>query len=208
MAAVAKLSQAEWVNFWTYYKGLPHQVEAVKELYVALEATADSHVQDTAPWIRTYRTAPEEPDVISVINQAGIDLIKQWEGLRLDAYICPAGVWTIGYGSTGDHVYPGLTIGEPEAERLLRLDLQRFEDSVSKSVKVHLTDNEYAALCSFAFNVGCGAFESSTLLRRLNAGENKGRVFTEELPRWSKANGQTLQGLLNRRNAEVELALS
>ena len=108
----------------------------------------------------------------------------------------------------GDHVYPGLTIGEPEAERLLRLDLQRFEDSVSKSVKVHLTDNEYAALCSFAFNVGCGAFESSTLLRRLNAGEEKGRVFNEELPRWCKANGQTLQGLLNRRNAEIALALS
>ena len=101
-----------------------------------------------------------------------------------------------------------MTIGEPEAERLLRLDLQRFEDSVSKSVKVHLTDNEYAALCSFAFNVGCGAFESSTLLRRLNAGENKGRVFNEELPRWCKANGQTLQGLLNRRNAEIALALS
>ncbi|MCP4001683.1 MAG: lysozyme [Gammaproteobacteria bacterium] len=166
-------------------------------------------LEEDSDWIVKFRSGPEpDPEPISVINQAGVDLIKRWEGLRLDAYICPAGVWTVGYGSTGEHVYPGQTVTEQEAERLLRQDLWRFEDSVSKSVKVELNDNEYAALCSFAFNVGCGAFESSTLLRRLNAGEPKERVFSEELPRWSKANGQTLQGLLNRRNAEIELALS
>jgi lysozyme len=203
---VARLTLEEFTAFFHWYQGYTHQMDAVGELWRRMPV---SLLEEDADWIVKYRSGPEpEPGPISVINQAGIDLIKRWEGLRLEAYICPAGVATVGYGSTGDHVYLGMTITEPEAERLLRLDLTRFEDSVSKSVKVPLTDNEYGALCSFAFNVGCGAFESSTLLRRLNAGEPKPRVFSEELPRWSKANGQTLQGLLNRRNAEIELALS
>lgn len=204
---MARLTLEAFENFFRYYQGYTHQMDAVGELWRMLPV---SLLEQDSDWIVKYRSAPEFPELepISVINQAGIDLIKRWEGLRLEAYICPAGVVTVGYGSTGDHVYLGMTITEPEAERLLRLDLTRFEDSVSKSVKVTLTDNEYGALCSFAFNVGCGAFESSTLLRRLNAGEPKPRVFSEELPRWSKANGKTLQGLLNRRNAEIELALS
>ena len=181
-------------------------MDAVGELWRRMPVDL---LEESTDWIVKYRSGPEpEPEPISVINQAGLDLIKRWEGLRLEAYICPAGVWTIGYGSTGEHVYPGQIITEQEAERLLRLDLTRFEDSVSKSVKVALTDNEYGALCSFAFNVGCGAFESSTLLRRLNAGEPKERVFNEELMRWTRANGQTLQGLVNRRQAEIELAFS
>ena len=203
---MARLTLDEFENFFQYYQGYTHQMDAVGELWRRMPVDL---LEESTDWIVKYRSGPEPaPEPISVINQAGIDLIKRWEGLRLEAYICPAGVATVGYGSTGDHVYLGMTITEAEAERLLRLDLQRFEDSVSKSVKVTLNDNEYAALCSFSFNVGCGAFESSTLLRRLNAGEPKERVFSEELPRWSKANGQTLQGLLNRRNAEIELALS
>ena len=203
---MARLTLEEFTAFFQWYQGETHQMDAVGELWRMMPV---SLLEQDANWIVKYRSGPEPaPEPISVINQAGLDLIKRWEGLRLDAYICPAGVWTIGYGSTGEHVYPGQTITEVEAERLLRVDLTRFEDSVSKSVKVMLTDNEYGALCSFAFNVGCGAFESSTLLRRLNAGEVKPRVFSEELPRWSKANGQTLQGLLNRRNDEIALALS
>jgi len=203
---MARLTLEGFTNFWKYYQGLEHQMDAVGELWRRMPVDL---LEEDSDWIVKFRSGPEpDPEPISVINQAGVDLIKRWEGLRLDAYICPAGVWTVGYGSTGEHVYPGQTVTEQEAERLLRQDLWRFEDSVSKSVKVELNDNEYAALCSFAFNVGCGAFESSTLLRRLNAGEPKERVFSEELPRWSKANGQTLQGLLNRRNAEIELALS
>ena len=203
---MARLTLEQFENFFKYYQGETHQMDAVGELWRRMPV---SLLEQDSDWIVKYRSGPEPaPEPISVINQAGIDLIKRWEGLRLEAYICPAGVATVGYGSTGEHVYLGMTITEQEAERLLRLDLQRFEDSVSKSVKVTLTDNEYAALCSFSFNVGCGAFETSTLLRRLNAGEAKERVFSEELPRWSRANGQTLQGLLNRRNAEIELALS
>jgi len=203
---MSRLTLEGFTNFFTYYQGETQQMDAIGELWRRMPV---SLLEEDADWIVKYRSGPEpEPEPISVINQAGIDLIKRWEGLRLEAYYCSAGVITIGYGSTGEHVYAGMTITEAEAERLLRLDLQRFEDSVSKSVKVLLNDNEYAALCSFSFNVGCGAFESSTLLRRLNAGEPKERVFSEELPKWCKANGQTLQGLLNRRNAEIELALS
>ena len=168
-------------------------------------------LEDDSPWVQKFREAPEKPKedkAISVINQAGIDLIKRFEGLRLEAYVCPAGVLTIGYGSTGDHVYPGQVITEPEAEELLRKDLWRFEDCVSNAVKVPLTDNEYAALVSFTFNVGCGALKDSTLLKRLNAGEPKSRVFSEELPRWNKGAGAELEGLTRRRQAEVDLALS
>ena len=117
-------------------------------------------------------------------------------------------MWTIGYGSTGEHVYPGQHISEPEAEELLRKDLWRFEDCVSSYVNVALTDNEYGALVSFAFNCGCGALQESTLLRRLNAGEPKPRVFSEELPKWVRGGGQVLPGLVRRREAEVALALT
>jgi GH24 family phage-related lysozyme (muramidase) len=204
---VAKLSRDEFANFFVYFKNLPHQAEAVKELYDALAATAPSHVQDTAPWVRTYRTAPE-PEVQSVINDAGVDLIKRWEGLRLEAYLCPAGVPTVGYGHTGEDVWMGMTITEPEAETLLRKDLWSSEDTVSNAVQATLTDNEYAALVSFVFNCGAGAFKSSTLLRRINSGENVGTVIQEEFPRWVYGGGQKLQGLVNRRNDEIKLALS
>jgi len=204
---VAKLSRDEFANFFIYFKNLPHQAEAVKELYDALAATAPSYVQDTAPWVRTYRTAPE-PKVQSVINDAGVDLIKRWEGLRLEAYLCPAGVPTVGYGHTGEDVWMGMTITEPEAETLLRKDLWSSEDTVSNAVQATLTDNEYAALVSFVFNCGAGAFKSSTLLRRINSGENVGTVIQEEFPRWVYGGGQKLQGLVNRRNDEIKLALS
>jgi len=204
---MARLTLQEFENFFVYYESKTHQMDAVGELWRRMPVDL---LEEEADWIVKYRSGPanSEPGAISVINAAGLKLIKRWEGLRLDAYICPAGVWTIGYGSTGDHVYPGQVITEPEAEELLRKDLWRFEDAVSSKVTVGLTDNEYAALVSFSYNVGCGAFQGSTLLRRLNAGEPKPRVFSEELPKWCKANGQTLQGLLNRRNAEIELALS
>ena len=182
-------------------------MDAIGELWRLMPV---SLLEQDADWIVKYRSGPAKPEVgaISVINAAGLKLIKEFEGLRLESYICPAGVWTIGYGSTGDHVYPGQHITEPEAEELLRKDLWRFEDCVSSQVKVGLTDNEYAALVSFAFNCGCGAFQGSTLLRRLNAGDPKPRVFSEELPKWVNGSNGPLPGLVRRREAEVALALS
>ena len=204
---MARLTLQQFENFFEYYRGKEHQQDAVGELWRRMPVDL---LEEDSDWIVKYRSAPveEEPQAISVINDAGLALIKEFEGLRLESYICPAGVWTIGYGSTGGHVYPGQVIAEQEAEQLLRKDLWRFEDCVSSRVMVQLTDNEYAALVSFAFNCGCGAFQESTLLRRLNAGEPKPRVFSEELPKWVRGGGAVLPGLVRRREAEVALALS
>ena len=139
------------------------------------------------------------------ISPAGLGLIKTFEGLRLTAYTCPAGVLTIGYGSTGPHVTPGKTITEAEAEALLLKDLTRFEKAVNTLVKVPLTQGAYDALVSFTFNCGEGAFAESTLLRKLNAGEDPNTTAKVELPRWTN---QGLAGLVRRRAAEVELFCS
>jgi lysozyme len=204
-----RLTLEEFTNFFQYYQGETHQMDAVGELWRRMPVDL---LEQDSDWVVKFRSGPpkeeKEPGAISVINAAGLQLIKEFEGLRLDAYICPAGVWTVGYGSTGEHVYPGQVISEPEAEELLRKDLWRFEDCVSSRVQVGLTDNEYAALVSFSYNVGCGALQESTLLRRLNAGEPKPRVFTEELPKWCRGGGQVLPGLVRRRQAELDLALS
>lgn len=112
-------------------------------------------------------------------------------------------MWTIGYGSTGSHVRPGLKITQPEAEELLRLDLDRFEKAVDRLVKVPLTDNQFATLVAFSFNIGVAAFGKSTLLRKLNAGDYE--AVPTQLARWNKDNGKVVQGLANRRAAEAGL---
>ena len=104
------------------------------------------------------------------INREGLELVKQFEGCKLKAYVCPAGILTIGYGSTGKHVKPGMVITQDQAEELLRSDLRRFEDCVAEAAPT-ATDNQFSAMVSFAFNVGCGAFEESTLLRMHRAGK-------------------------------------
>jgi len=205
MDPLNQLSLAEFRNFFAFYRDLPHQQNAVEELWKKMPVML---LEEDAEWVKMYRTPQETPQVDSIINAAGLALIKEFEGLRLEAYLCPAGVWTIGYGSTGEHVYPGKVITEPEAEVLLRQDLWRFEDCISNAVHVTLTDNEYAALVSWCFNVGCGAAKSSTLVRRLNAYEDKERVIREELIRWNKGGGQVLPGLTRRREAEIALAVS
>ncbi len=134
------------------------------------------------------------------INAEGLALIKRFEGLQRRAYICPAGVLTIGYGSTGAHVTKGMVITEAEAERLLIADLSRFERAVEKLVKVPLSDGQFAALVSFAFNVGEGALKGSTLLKKLNRGDYD--AVPSELNKWVNAKGKKLPGLVNRRAAE------
>src|SRR5690349_3979801 len=104
------------------------------------------------------------------ISQAGVDLIKQFEGLRTKAYLCPANVWTIGYGSTGRHVTEGLQITEERAEELLRSDLMRFQDAVRKHAG-ECTQGQFDALVSFAFNVGITAMANSTLIKKHKAGQ-------------------------------------
>ena len=136
------------------------------------------------------------------INQDGLNLIKQWEGLRLQAYLCPANVWTIGYGHTLT-AKKGMSISEDEAVNLLRGDLAKFQRCVEDAVQVSLNDNQFAAIVSFCFNVGEGAFRGSTLLKKLNAGNFD--AVPSELARWNKVGGKVSAGLTNRRAAEAGL---
>jgi lysozyme len=146
------------------------------------------------------------------INDAGLALVKSFEGLRLEAYRCPAGVLTIGYGSTGPHVREGMTITPGEAERYLMLDLRRFETGVEDLVG-EATDNQFSAMVSLAYNIGFGdpdrdipGFKGSTVLKRhlLKNYVGAGNAFLM----WKKANGRVLPGLIRRREAERKLYLS
>ena len=140
------------------------------------------------------------------INEAGLALVKEFEGCRLTAYPDPGtggAPWTIGYGSTKG-VTPGMTITEEEAERRLRDDLEAAEQCVERSIKgVILTDDEFSACVALSFNIGCGAFSGSTLARKLNAGDREGAAL--EFRRWSNAGGKVMAGLVRRRAAEAQL---
>lgn len=144
------------------------------------------------------------------ISNKGIALIKQFEGLRLDAYQDSVGVWTIGYGWTqpvdGKPITKGMVIKPETAERLLKTGLVSYENDVSKLVKVKLTQGQFDALVSFAYNLGTRALSTSTLLRKLNAGDYRGAA--DEFPRWNKAGDKVLDGLTRRREAERALFLS
>lgn len=141
-------------------------------------------------------------------SQDGIDLIKSFEGLELTSYIDAVGILTVGYGHTGSDVYQGQVITEQQAEDLLKTDLQRFEKDVSELIQVPFTQHEFDATVSFAFNVGSGALTDSTFRRRINQGENKEQCFREEFPKWVNGNNGPLPGLVRRRDAEIELAVS
>lgn len=136
------------------------------------------------------------------ISKAGLDLIKQFEGLYLNAYRCPAGVPTIGYGHTAG-VAMGQTITQQQADDYLRRDVRQLERAVARLVTVPLTQGQFDALVSFAFNLGEGALAQSTLLRLLNAGDYAGAAA--QFDRWNKAGGRVLPGLVRRRAAERAL---
>lgn len=136
------------------------------------------------------------------INAAGLQLIKDSEGCVLTAYKDAVGVLTIGYGSTGSHVTPGMRIGQQAAEDLLVDDLKRFEAGVATMCKV-ASDNQFAAMVSLAFNVGLENFKTSTLRRMHNEGDYAGAKA--QFARWNKAGGKVLKGLVTRRAREAEL---
>lgn len=141
------------------------------------------------------------------ISEAGVELIKSFEGCKLEAYKCPAGIWTIGYGHTGPGVTSGLSIDEQEAESLLYDDLVKFEDGVNKlTCELDITQGMFDALVCFAYNVGLDALARSTLLKLLK--QNKVLEASEQFKVWNKAGGKELAGLTRRRNAEAELFLS
>ncbi|KTI47628.1 muraminidase [Enterobacter hormaechei subsp. steigerwaltii] len=143
-------------------------------------------------------------------SEKGIALIKQFEGCKLTAYQDSVGVWTIGYGWTqpvdGKPIRAGMTIKQETAERLLKTGLVSYESDVSRLVKVGLTQRQFDALVSFTYNLGARSLSTSTLLRKLNAGDYAGAA--DEFLRWNKAGGKVLNGLTRRREAERALFLS
>jgi lysozyme len=143
-------------------------------------------------------------------SKNGINLIKEFEGCRLKAYKCPAGILTIGIGHTGTvngkPITADMTITELMAETLLAIDLQKFEKCINDNVKKPLTQNEFDALVSFVFNVGTGAFEKSSMLKLLNSGHMP--LAAGQFDRWIYAKGKVLNGLKKRRAAEKALFLT
>ena len=135
----------------------------------------------------------------------GIALIKEFEGLRLKAYKCPGGVWTIGYGHTTG-VKPGMVISEAQAEEDLKADLIAFERYLN-GLGLALNQNQFDALVSFIYNVGTGNFSSSTLLRKVRANPQDNSIMDEFL-RWVYSKGRVLPGLQRRRLAEMKLYFS
>ena len=145
------------------------------------------------------------------LTQRGLDLIKAHEGLRLEAYRDPVGVWTIGYGTTsragiGVAVSQGMVVTESQAEGYLRRALLKFADQIKPGFKRPPNDNQYSAMLSLAYNIGPGAFLRSTALKRFNAGDFKGAA--EALQWFNKAGGKVWNGLVRRRAEEAELFLA
>ena len=141
------------------------------------------------------------------ISSNGLALVKEFEGLRLTSYKCPANVWTIGYGHTsaaGDpKVKAEMVITKEEADQILKRDMDQYEEGVRRLVKVKINQGQFDALVDFAYNAGVGALEKSTLLKKVNAGK-----FSEvpaEFMKWTKGGGRELPGLVRRRRAEVKL---
>ena len=139
------------------------------------------------------------------MTEEGLDLIKFYEGYSSSPYLCPAQHWTIGYGAIWgmddtrvkeDHP----DINEDQADYLLRRDVKKSEMAVLRHIRVPLEDGQFNALCSFVFNLGSGALQSSTLRRKINRGDYIGAA--NEFPRWVFAGGRKLKGLIRRREHE------
>ena len=131
-----------------------------------------------------------------------LEIIKKYEGFSSQAYKCPAGVWTVGWGHTGRDVYEGVTITEKEASLLLEKEVRKLEEEVLFYLDNKPTTNELDALTSLCYNVGLGAFKKSRLLKRINLKEN-GELISKEWIEFNKVNGKVVKGLLRRRAEEI-----
>ena len=136
------------------------------------------------------------------ISKEGLSLIKKFVGCELEAYLCPAGVWTIGYGHTKD-VKEGDKINKEEADYLLQEEMIEYESYINDFVEVPLNQNQFDALCSWVYNLGPTNLKNSTMLRVLN--EEKYADVPQEIKRWNKAGGEVLDGLIKRREAEAKM---
>ena len=186
----------------------PHQIAAWNAAWAWLTPAQQSE------FLELFRAAPAtKPALDPPWLEPALKLIREFEGLRLDAYICPAGIPTIGYGTTimdGRSVRLGDKITKAEAEQLLSEQVQQnYAKQLFQLIPplAKCPANQQAALISWTYNVGLGAVEESTLRKRLLAGEVPGKVAAEELPKWNKGDGKVLPGLVRRRAAELSLFL-
>lgn len=149
---------------------------------------------------------------ITKISSKGIDLIKKYEGFRSKPYKCPAGIPTIGYGSTYYEDGTKVKLNDPQitedrATKLLVALLVSFEKAVDSYMRDDINQNQFDALCVFAYNVGTNALKNSTLCKKVNRNPNDPTIKDEFL-KWDKANGQKMLGLTRRRNEEATLYFS
>ena len=135
-------------------------------------------------------------------SEPGKEFIKDFEGCKLEAYQCSGGVWSIGYGHTRN-VQEGDKITSKEADAFLVKDIEMVEHHVDRLVNVHLLTNEWDAVVSWCFNLGCGNLRASTMLKVINAGDID--KVSEQIVRWDKAGGKVVAGLTRRRKAEAQL---
>jgi len=142
------------------------------------------------------------------LNKAGIDLMHDFEGCRLEAYLCPASVPTIGYGSTyyedGRPVKLGDAITQERADQLFEAIAEDFAKRVRSLLKIGLNENQFSALVSFTYNVGVANLKKSTLLKKVNINPSDPTI-TDEFLKWNKAGGKVLAGLTRRREQEAKL---
>ena len=141
----------------------------------------------------------------------GIDLLKRYEGFSSKPYLCPANVWTIGYGSTRLADGKAVTKDTPkitydEGTKLLEITLEQFERAVDAAVHVAVNQNQYDAMVSLCYNIGVGNFSKSTLIKLLNNGNSI--AAAQEFLRWNKVKGKPITGLTKRREEEMKLFLS
>lgn len=136
------------------------------------------------------------------MNNLGMQILKSFEGCKLRAYKDPVGIWTIGYGHTGQDVHDGLEWTQEQADMRLDFDVMKHQTDVEKLLRVSLNDDQISALTDFCYNLGARNLRTSTLLKRINAGDFD---VKNEFVKWVKAGGKTLAGLVTRREAEAAL---
>ena len=140
------------------------------------------------------------------VSESGLRFIKACEGFSSHPYICPAGVWTIGYGSIRGVTKDSLPMTEAQASDLLLIELQRYEAAVSRLVSVPLNQHEFDALVSFTYNLGSAALQRSTLRQKLNRDDREGAAG--QFIKWVWAGGRKLKGLVSRRIAERDMFIA
>ena len=194
---------------FAYFMGLVSKANASGQVYFSyfLANKKALNVSDTAP--KTVSVPQSSPTAGPKFHVDGLTLIKNYEGCRLTAYRCPAGLWTIGYGNTfyedGTKVKQGDSISQERADKLLNAVVETsFSPQVRRLISKGVNDYQFSALVSFAYNAGIGNLKSSTLLKKVNANPNDATIKDEFL-KWVYSGGKVLEGLKRRRTAEAAL---